>query len=43
MVIKETITKKNLTFAELRTLGRSSEGLVHGKFLELIKSDNHFI
>lgn len=32
MVIKGTISKPNLTFSELKTLGRSSEGLVHGKF-----------
>lgn len=36
IVVKGTVSKPNLTFNELRCLGRSSEGLVHGKLLVLI-------
>ena len=32
MVLKGTLMKTNLTFRELKVLGRSSEGLVHGVF-----------
>lgn len=43
MVIKGTISKKNLTYAELKILGRSSEGLVHGISWKKKFNLNHII